>query len=189
MKALKYINKKVWIVSALLFLFGCGFFTVISSQDASGKALAILLAMFFIGIAVVIFVLAYFRAKKVLNKQETNKKMAKQFAADLQAERDEYQYTFEGAQTVNNHTVVDYAPTGYDAQVWMYSLNVGDEIHVFTNYNEKYIYTMGYGDIPLPPRIVNIYERKRICRLYVFKINDDNPNQRSIQILVAYNPE
>ena len=188
MKALKYINKKVWIVSALLFLFGCGFFTVISSQDASGKALAILLAMFFIGIAVVIFVLAYFRAKKVLNKQETNKKMAKQFAADLQAERNEYQYTFEGAQTVVNHIVIDYAPTGYDEQVFLYSLNVGDEIHVFRNYEGKYTYTM-YDDIPLPPRLVNIYERKRICRLYVYKINDDNPNRRAIQILAVYNPE
>lgn len=199
MKPLRYIKKWVWIVAVALILFGCMFFTVIGGESTSGRILAVVFALVFIGAGASVFMFAYNRSRNALDEQdraaaavlrqdEIERERVRQRTADWIAERNEYQYTFEGAQTVANHTVIDYAPTDYNAQVMLYGLSVGDEIPVFREYDGKYEYTMG-DDIPLPPRLVNIYTRKRICRLYVYKIDDTNPDRRAIQILVAYNPE
>lgn len=104
-----------------------------------------------------------------------------------QAVNDEYnspQYQYETAQSLTNHTVVDFSSNDYDAQVWMQGLKKGQEIHVNFDYDKERYY-MDW-EVLLPPRIVNIVRNKRIVRMYVHNIIDQG-EKRSIQIFVVYN--
>lgn len=97
-----------------------------------------------------------------------------------------HEYTFEEAKQTGNYELFYFAAKDYKSQCWMYSKKVGDEIRVFTDYNsDKHPYMMDW-EIPLPPKLVNLYPYKKGCRLYVYSINDTDPEYRTIEIMAAY---
>lgn len=181
MKHLRNVKNWQWCLYGALFLVGL--LCLLGALSASGEPAARILAGVFAAALMAAPVLLLYREYSSEKQKSTDAAAAARAWND---ERNAPQYQYQTAQAMANHTVVDYSPGDYAAQVWLHSLRVGDEIHVTTDYN-KGVYLMD-GETPMPPRLVNIYSRKRVCRLYVHDITEQN-EQRSIKIFCVYSPE
>lgn len=181
MKHLRNVKNWQWFLYGILFLVGL--LCLIGALSDAGEPVARILSALFAAALMAAPVLLLYRAYASAKQKDAAKAAAAQAYLD---ERNAPQYQYQAAQALANHTVIDYTSSAYADQVWLHSLRVGDEIHVSTDYNNG-VYLMD-GETPMPPRLVDIYRRKRICRLYVHKITEQN-EQRSIKIFCVYNPE
>lgn len=181
MKHLRNVKNWQWLLYGLLFLVGL--VCLIGATSNSGTPSARLLSGIFAALFMAAPALLLYRVYSSAKQKSAAQAAAAQAYMD---ERNAPQYQYQAAQALPNHTVVEYTSSAYADQVWLHSLRLGDEIHVTTDYN-KGVYLLD-GEALMPPRLVNIYQRKRICRLYVHDITEQN-EQRSIKIFCVYNPE
>lgn len=195
---MRYINKWVYEIIAFLLFMSVGLIITMLGQNntTGGLIVAVTLSLIFAAAAVILFMAAYRKAvealaddhkKKswMLNAAAFERDRKQKAAADRLAEYHSEKYTFDGAKRAGNYELVYYAPTNYKAQCMLASLRVGDEIHVFENYGTSaYTYVMD-DDIPLPPKLVNLYAHRRVCRLYVYSIQEDASGNRAIEIMAA----
>ena len=189
LQVLKAVKKWVWIIIAVLLFLSVGFLAAVLSSDQSsgGKTVGVVLGLIPLMIAGALFVYAFKAAQKSLEQDKTSREHAKMKETQRQAEYEQEQYTFSGSQKAGNYEIFYFAPKDHASQRWLYSLNVGDELYVIRDVlSDTHNYTVG-PDVPLTPRLEHFYESKRICRLYVYSINDADPESRYIEILAAYN--
>lgn len=198
LSVIRYIKKWIIVLVVVLLLMAIGMIGMMSEpgQTSTDMIVDVILAMVFAAAAVFLFLASYRRAAAALDDEQMKKSQLVNAAAldqerkrkaaeDLQAERNSEKYTFEGAKQYGNYELVYYAPSNYKAQCMLASLRVGDEIHVFVDYDSNdHTYVME-DDIPLPPKLVNLYAYRRVCRLYVYSIQEDPSGNRAIEIMAA----
>lgn len=195
---MRYINKWVYEVIAVLLFMSVGFIIAMLGRNdtTGGLIVAVTLSLICAAAAAFLFMAAYRKAvetladdqkkpSRMLNAAAFDRDRKQKAAADRLAEYNSEIYTFNGAKRSGNYELVYFAPTNYKAQCMLASLRIGDEIHVFDNYGtSEYTYVMD-DDIPLPPKLVNLYAHRRVCRLYVYSIQEDASGNRAIEIMAA----
>ena len=200
MKVLRCIRVWFWILTIILLFISSIFIIVAFSPGNSailGRTIAILIGIACLCGGIGLFLWAYKRTKTAMEKsdgfflsQKTKDRLKaeqqKKENEKLALEFEESQYTYQGSLPLTNHTIIEFSSSDYDTQVWMYSLKETQEIRVYFD-NNKDRYLMDF-EIPLPPRLVEIYKRKRIVRLYVHKIHELD-QKRSIEIMCVYNQD